>query len=285
MAADVSLGDQYSAETFRQAELLVLRPTRVRVVVALAIMLLPAAIAWQPAIARADPPDDSAVEMLQDAYDALADSEHELARKILRQLIVSFPGTPEAIRAEHELAELNSRQDYGGGFGAVALFGQRSKEPQLRRDFALSVGDRVFFAQNSAAIGGRARVMIDNQARWLKQRPELKVTIIGRADDDQPAESALMISSKRAEAVRERLITAGIEAARISVEARGAADPVATCASAICRAQNRHAETWIGELRGIGALGDRASRVPAAQLDGAVLRGNAGSVGSVALPR
>lgn len=256
------------------------RPTRIRSVATLLTMLLSAAIvAWQPAVARAG---SAPVEMLQDAFDAMSDSEFDEARKILSDLILSYPGTPEAIRAEHELAVLNSRQDYSGGLDAVALFGQRSREPQLRRSFALDVGDRVFFAVNSAAIGGRARVLIENQARWLKQRPDLKVTIIGRADDELASEQAVLLSSKRAEAVRERLIAGGIPSARISIEARGATDPIATCATPLCRAENRHAETWIGELRGIGALGDGATRGSALGSDSV---NDLGSRGNVALPR
>lgn len=236
------------------------------------MLLLTAAIVAQPGPARAGPPDDAAVEMLQDAFDALSDSDSDLARQIFRQLIVSYPGTPESIRAEHELAVLNSRQESGSSYSAMTAFGQRSREPLLRRDFALTVGDRVFFAQNSAAIGGRARSIIENQARWLKQHPELKVTIIGRADDGVPPEAALTISSKRAEAIRERLVAAGIESSRISVEARGATDPIAMCATPICRAENRHAETWIGELRGIGALEDRAARRKSSDMDTATMR-------------
>lgn len=246
-------------------------------------MLLSAAIILLPDTTRAGPPEDSAVEMLQDAYNALSESEHDVARQILRQLIITYPGTPEAVRAEHELAVLNSRQEYGGGMGSVALFGQRSREPQLRRDFALEVGDRVFFAQSSAAIGGRARVTIENQARWLKQRPDLSVTIIGRADDGVSNEDAVTISSKRAEAVRERLIAGGVAASRILVEARGNTDPIATCSTAICRAENRHAETWIGELRGFGALGERTARQPAPpRLEGVNVRARRGDV---TLPR
>lgn len=253
------------------------RPIPIRSVVTLLTLLLAVAtVVWQPAVARAGP---APVQMLQDAFDAMSDSDFDEARKILGELILSYPGTPEAIRAEHELAVLNSRQDYGGGgLDAVALFGPRSREPQLRRSFALDVGDRVFFAVNSAAIGGRARVLIESQALWLKQRPELKVTVIGRADDDLDSDKSVLLSSKRAEAVRERLIASGIPSARISIEARGTSDPIATCATPLCRAENRHAETWIGELRGIGALGEGAAR-------GSDSVNDLGSRGNVALPR
>lgn len=231
------------------------KPARIPLIAMTLALGIAAAVApLRSAPAHAQSPEDSAVEMLQDAYDALSESEYELARRILQQLISTYPGTLESMRAQHEIAVLNSHQDYGAGSASTALFGQRSLEPQLRRQFAVDVGDRVFFATNSAAIGGRARAMIDNQARWLKDHPGLKVTVIGRADDSLSADESTNISSARADAVRSRLIAAGVDAGRISVEARGLSDPIATCRSTMCQAQNRQAETRIGSLRDVGSL-------------------------------
>jgi peptidoglycan-associated lipoprotein len=260
---------------------LVLKPIRLRTVAALLALLLPALLTLNAPAGKAETLDNSAIEMLQDAFDALSNSEFEQAQQVFQQLILSYPGTPEAIRAEHELAVLNSRQRYRSGLDSAGLLGQRFEEPQLRRTFALEVGDRVFFAANSAAIGGRARVMLENQAKWLQQHSELKITIIGRADDGVSAENAMTISSQRAEAVRQRLISAGVDAARISLEARGLTDPVATCRTPLCQAQNRIAETWIGGRRGIGS-NEYTSPVPSASLNAAAPRENRGSA---ALPR
>jgi peptidoglycan-associated lipoprotein len=112
--------------------------------------------------------------------------------------------------------------------------------------FATEAGDRVFFAENSAVIGGRARALIENQARWLASRQDLKITIIGRADDGGPENEARLLSAKRADAVRNVLVANGVAASRIVIDARGGRDPIATCSSPMCQAQNRQAETSIG---------------------------------------
>lgn len=201
--------------------------------------------------AKADPSQNAPGEMLQDGLDALFERQRDLAIDLFSHLIAAFPGSPEAKRAEQELRTLS-----GNNGRSEAAFVQRVSDSEVRMTFAKEAGDRVFFAENSSVIGGRARALIEHQARWLIKRPELKVTIVGRSDDGLPAEAARDIAEKRAAAVRDRLVANGVTAARVAIESRGARDPVATCTSALCQAQNRHAETVIGtttaaELPGI----------------------------------
>ncbi len=114
---------------------------------------------------------------------------------------------------------------------------------KLRFRLVSEVGDRVFFAESSAVIGGRARAILEAQARWLKRSPSLAVTIIGRADDGGSSADATALARQRAEIVRAKLIEGGVAGDRIGIETRGNGDPVATCRTALCQAQNRHAET------------------------------------------
>jgi peptidoglycan-associated lipoprotein len=195
-------------------------------------------------------------EMLKDGLEALSGNEDGLAAQLFEQLILAFPGTTEADRASQQLSLLGSSREASRETSG----GQRSEqEPRdadgneanddpgaLRMKFAVEAGDRVFFAENSAVIGGRARALLENQARWLHARPNLKITVIGRADDGGPEDEARVLSAKRAEAVRDKLISGGVAATRILIDGRGTRDPVATCHSALCQAQNRHAETLIG---------------------------------------
>lgn len=136
---------------------------------------------------------------------------------------------------------------------------------KARQRFLTEVGDRVFFAENSATIGGRARAIIEAQARWLKAVPGLDVTIIGRAAEGASADNDAALALARAHAVEAKLIEGGVPRERIKIDARGRADPVATCDESMCRAQNRHAETLLrlpGTDGGL-ASGGGAARSPA----------------------
>lgn len=221
-------------------------------VLALAIPLLAAVpIVSASADASRNAPD----EMLQDGLDALFEQQRDLAADLFNQLIAAFPGTPEASRAERELSALSDDDKQPRDAERAAPFVQRASDSELRLAFATEAGDRVFFAENSAVIGGRARALIEHQARWLAKRPDLKVTIVGRSDDGLPAEAARDIGEKRAVAVRDRLVANGVTPNRIAIETRGARDPVATCTSPLCQAQNRQAETVIGTTSAAGLPG------------------------------
>lgn len=203
-----------------------------------------------PLAAGAEPGDgDSPDGILHDALDALHGNKVDLARELFDDLIADYPGTPEAGRAALELEQLNRPAAASRAVERPARPGvtvPASRVAELRRAFLIDVGDRVFFAENSADIGGRARMLLEHQAKWLKARPQLIVTIIGRADDGGSAQSAIDLSLKRAEGVRAKLIASGVEEQRVLIDARGDRDPLATCRSAMCQSQNRHVETLIG---------------------------------------
>lgn len=198
-------------------------------------------------------------EILDDALAALESNQTVLARRLFDNLIATYPGTAEAGRAALELEVMGTEgsDDDGavasegaakpGATYAPQTFGRDDRLAEVRKEFLLTVGDRVFFAENSAEIGGRSRAVLDHQARWLKARDGLIVSLIGRADDGGSAKDNAALSKARAEAVRDRLVAGGLDANRILVDARGSGDPLALCRSPLCQAQNRHVETVIGD--------------------------------------
>jgi peptidoglycan-associated lipoprotein len=226
-------------------------------IASIAMAFVPTAIAQEDASDRQTPAD-----LLEDGMDAAADQAPESARRLLGQLIEDYPGSPEALRARKALAALD--KDAAAEQSDVMRADEAERTAKYRRAFLIDAGDRVFFSEGSAAIGGRARSMIENQARWLKARPDLTVTVIGRADDGGTRGSALALSRQRAEAVRDMLVAAGIDAGRIALKAAGDRDPLALCKTQICQAQNRNSEVLINEWRGesAGQAGPRSSLPP-----------------------
>lgn len=204
-----------------------------------------------PSIAQDD--DESAgvataAELLVDGMDAAADHATEFARRLFQKLISVYPNSPEAARARRALATLGA--DGGSDEVRAAIRADEAEKTiEYRHAFLISAGDRVFFAESSAELGGRALAIIESQARWLKLRPNLTITVIGRADDGGDRKAAQLLSTQRAEAVRNRLIAAGIDANRVDLRPTGNDDKVAVCSTSLCRAQNRNAEVFINDLR------------------------------------
>lgn len=204
-----------------------------------------------PAVAQDDDGGangETAAELLIDGMDAAADHAVDSARRLFQKLISVFPSSPEASRARRALSALGS--DGGTDADRAAIRADEAERTaEYRHAFLVSVGDRVFFAESSAELGGRALAIIESQARWLKVRPNLTVTVIGRSDDGGDRRAAQLLSTQRAEAVRDRLAAAGLDPSRIELRPTGNDDKVAVCSTSLCRAQNRNAEVFINDLR------------------------------------
>lgn len=194
------------------------------------------------------PNGETAAELLVDGMDAASDRAYDSARRLFQKLISAFPDSPEAARARRALSSLGSDGDTEEGRAAIRA-DEAERTAEYRHAFLISVGDRVFFAESSAELGGRALAIIEGQARWLKLRPNLTITVIGRSDDGGDRRSAQTLSKQRAEAVRDRLIAAGLDANRVDLRPTGNDDKVAVCSTSMCRAQNCNAEVFINDLR------------------------------------
>jgi peptidoglycan-associated lipoprotein len=121
--------------------------------------------------------------------------------------------------------------------------GSASPAEGIVADFRSEAGDRVFFAEGSAALGARAGAALDAQAAWLRKHPDLAVTVEGYADDIGSRRDNFRIARRRAAAVRGRLILRGVAAERIATVAFGRTHRAAACAEAACSAHNRRSIT------------------------------------------
>lgn len=115
------------------------------------------------------------------------------------------------------------------------------------QDFALNVGPRTFFRENSADLDSVAKVTLDKQAAWLVRHPSWSVRIEGFADDPGTPEANVELSTRRAEAVRAFLASLGVAPERMSTRGHGRTRLVRDCPELSCKVQNRRVVT---ELHG-----------------------------------
>src|SRR6185295_13404740 len=95
-----------------------------------------------------------------------------------------------------------------------------------------------------------AQSKLDQLAAVLKNHPERRVLVEGFTDSTGSAESNLLLSRARAEAVRVALLARGIGADRIDVRGNGEARPVASNNTQAGRQQNRRVEVVFSDERG-----------------------------------
>lgn len=125
---------------------------------------------------------------------------------------------------------------------------QRLEEEERRRQMEAPEPPEVIesvclFASGSTRVDNRCQKILDREvALRMREAPESTALIIGYTDSTGSDAANERISRRRAEAVRQILVNRhGIDADRITVEGRGANEPVADNATAEGREANRRA--------------------------------------------
>jgi len=119
--------------------------------------------------------------------------------------------------------------------------------PGSQQDFVVNVGDRVFFETDSSELTPQSRATLDKQAQWLTNYSQYgQFTIEGHADERGTREYNIALGARRAQAVRDYLISRGIQAQRMRTISYGKERPVAVCNDISCWSQNRRAVTVLG---------------------------------------
>src|SRR5689334_21584947 len=115
--------------------------------------------------------------------------------------------------------------------------------PGSQQDFVVNVGDRVFFESDQTDLTPQATATLDKQAQWLQAYPRYTFTIEGHADERGTREYNIALGARRAQNVRNYLVSRGIEASRMRTISYGKERPVAVCNDESCWSQNRRAVT------------------------------------------
>ena len=136
--------------------------------------------------------------------------------------------------------------DNAAGLGLGGAGGAGSAAPGTTQDFAVNVGDRIFFDTDSSSIRADAQQTLNRQAQWLNQYPQYAITIEGHADERGTREYNLALGARRAAATRDYLAARGVNASRMHTISYGKERPVAVCDDISCWSQNRRAVTVLG---------------------------------------
>ncbi|MEZ5648511.1 MAG: peptidoglycan-associated lipoprotein Pal [Alphaproteobacteria bacterium] len=125
-----------------------------------------------------------------------------------------------------------------GNTGSVTSGGLQM---ELQRD----VGDRVFFGLDQYDLSPEARKTVSAQAAWLKTRAGVGVTIQGHADERGTREYNLALGERRAQSVKDYLISLGVEPNRVSIISFGKEQPEVVGSNEAAWSQNRRAVTLV----------------------------------------
>jgi peptidoglycan-associated lipoprotein len=126
---------------------------------------------------------------------------------------------------------------------APAFTGPR---PGTIEDFQITAGDRVFFALDSYALSVEAQAILVRQAAWLSSYPSVNVLVAGNADERGTREYNLALGARRAQAVKDFLVSRGVPAGRVATVSYGKERPIDPRPNEEGWAVNRNAGTGLG---------------------------------------
>lgn len=113
--------------------------------------------------------------------------------------------------------------------------------PSLKMDMAekASALKAVYFDLDQWATRPIDFPVIENNVNWLFAHPSAKVRIEGHGDNRGTNEYNLVLGEKRANSVRNALVTLGINASRLTVVSYGEERPFCMQDSDVCFQENR----------------------------------------------
>lgn len=147
----------------------------------------------------------------------------------------------------------------GAGIGALVGNELDKQEADLRRDLGntdvqiTNTGDRlivtlpqdILFATDSAAVRSDLQRDLNAVAGNLMAYPDSTIQILGHTDNEGDATYNQGLSERRANAVADVLLDAGVPFARVQTSGRGESQPIASNLTPEGRAQNRRVEIVI----------------------------------------
>ena len=100
----------------------------------------------------------------------------------------------------------------------------------------------MLFDINSAEVKSEAYPMLNEAILIMKKTPDLKVEIDGHTDSTGTAAYNLILSEKRAQAIKDFMVARGIDPKRLTTKGFGFTKPAASNDTKEGRAKNRRVE-------------------------------------------
>ncbi|ABG31698.1 peptidoglycan-associated lipoprotein Pal [Roseobacter denitrificans] len=161
--------------------------------------------------------------------------------KLTRNILLLVAGL--ALAACTDPGRFGSDGTGAGGLGGGAVVPGSANDPNSPAFFNQTVGDRVLFAVDESSINPAGQTTLEGQAQWLLANTDYTAVIEGHADEQGTREYNVALGARRANAVREYLISRGVAGNRLQTVSYGKERPIEICSSEECYAKNRRAVT------------------------------------------
>jgi len=113
------------------------------------------------------------------------------------------------------------------------------KEDQIDHDFTFH---SVYFDVNSAEIKPEFKLLLDKNAEFLNNNPNVKIQIIGNTDSSGDPEKNRKLSERRATSARDYLAKKGVSKSRMTIVAAASSNPIGSNDTAEGKSLNRRVD-------------------------------------------
>jgi len=98
--------------------------------------------------------------------------------------------------------------------------------PERERNVSIDALETVHFPFDSSDLTDEARRALDRNVSWLMEHPQVRVRVEGHCDERGTSEYNLALGQRRARSVRDYLVDAGIDPARLVTVSYGEEVPL-----------------------------------------------------------
>ncbi|MAI85429.1 MAG: peptidoglycan-associated lipoprotein [Rickettsiales bacterium] len=109
------------------------------------------------------------------------------------------------------------------------------------------VGDRVYFDTDKHNISSASAFTLEAQANWLKATPGFTILLEGHCDERGTRDYNLALGDRRANSVKDFLVSLGVDTGRIETRSYGKERPAAEGSTSEAWSENRRVVTIISD--------------------------------------
>jgi len=139
-----------------------------------------------------------------------------------------------------EGADADGSSTAGAGTG-TSQGNLSSAAPGTQEELRQTIGDRIFFDLDSYSVRPDQRRTVEQVAQWMNRHQNVQLTIEDHADERGTREYNLALGDRRANSVRDMLVSFGVPASRVTSISYGKERPEVLGSNEYAWQQNRRA--------------------------------------------
>lgn len=151
---------------------------------------------------------------------------------------------PDSVSADEQARRRKVEQDYLALRDSLSRAAASTPPPAPSPSNAAiaTMEEKIHFATDKSDLSDSARAILDTKVVIFRANPEMRITIVGNADERASDAYNMALGSRRSAAAKAYLVARGIDANRIGSASDGERNPTASGSSTIAQGLNRRAE-------------------------------------------